>query len=423
MIVKRYSGRTAEEALAQAKWELGDDAVILSSGLSRDRWWKFWQNGFQVLVATDYPVAKRSSEAAESAGAGAKSFADRVIPLVRAKPEPETLEAETSPVLDRIEIRHREPDPVTPPLESASGPGPLQPDRSATVRPESTETLRLRETDALIHALHQIDDRLGRLEGFVTNSQQKAYKLLTERGMDFAIARELAEELSARSSEKKWQEELTAVVRSRMPKSEPIHAAAGPMIVVLIGPTGSGKTTTIAKLAAHYHLQEKKSVLMVTTDTFRIGAVEQLETFAGILKIPFQVAHRPKEVKTLIEGSDAEVILIDTQGHSVRHSLHMAEIRSVWEGHQTAEVLLTVPATFTSDEVRRLGIGFLQGEPGKVVITKVDEAHRPGPVLSALMTMDLAVSFVTNGQSVPEDIHPATAESLMTWLMEGEYRG
>jgi flagellar biosynthesis protein FlhF len=241
--------------------------------------------------------------------------------------------------------------------------------------------------------------------------------------MDFALARELAEAMPSKSSARKWQEDLLTIVRPRMPKMQELRSDGGQMVVVLVGPTGSGKTTTIAKLAAHYHLEQHQSVLMVTTDTFRVGAVEQLETFAGILKVPLRVANRPKEVEAVVRGSNADVVLIDTQGHSVRHSLHMAEVRSIWEGYQTAEVLLTVPATFAADEIRGLASGFLQGEPGKVVITKVDEARRPGPVLSALMTMDLAVSFVTNGQSVPEDIHQATVDGLVSWLMGGEYGG
>jgi len=418
MIVKRYSGRTAEEALAQAKWELGDDAVILSSGMSRDRWWKFWEHGFQVLVATDYPVTKRSGEPAQDVEKSPDNQADRVIPMNRGRRAVEDDGLDPHPVLDRIEIR--EPSRA----ETGASPEPEAPrlDSEPLTRVEKP-TDRLAETDALIHALHQIDDRLGRLEGFSTNVQQKAYKLLTERGMDFALARELAEAMPSKSSTRKWQEDLLTIVRPRMPKMQELRSDGGQMVVVLVGPTGSGKTTTIAKLAAHYHLEQHQSVLMVTTDTFRVGAVEQLETFAGILKVPFRVANRPKEVEAVVRGSNADVVLIDTQGHSVRHSLHMAEVRSIWEGYQTAEVLLTVPATFAADEIRGLASGFLQGEPGKVVITKVDEARRPGPVLSALMTMDLAVSFVTNGQSVPEDIHQATVDGLVSWLMGGEYGG
>ncbi|MCL4520546.1 MAG: hypothetical protein M1415_03000, partial [Firmicutes bacterium] len=105
MIVKRYSGRTAEEALAQAKWELGDDAVILSSGMSRDRWWKFWEHGFQVLVATDYPVTKRSGEPMPDVEKSPDNLADRVIPMNRGRRAVEDDGLDPHPVLDRIEIR------------------------------------------------------------------------------------------------------------------------------------------------------------------------------------------------------------------------------------------------------------------------------------------------------------------------------
>ena len=402
MIVKRYSGRTAEEALAQAKWELGDDAVILSSGKNRDRWWKFWQTGFQVLVATDYPVAK---SAGNRKSPKSEEPSDRVVPLARPKKGPQAEGIDHTPVLDRIEIREMPEERRA----VAADTGPVQP-----ASPGS-------DTETLLRTLYQIDDRLGRLEGFAHGTQQKAYQFLTDRGLDSGIARNLAEQVTAKG--KTWKEELAAAVARQMPKAATLASGGKQLVVVVVGPTGSGKTTTIAKLAAHYHLEQQKSVLMVTTDTFRVGAVEQVETFAGILKVPFRVANRPKDVKDLVQSSDADVVLIDTQGHSVRHSLHMAEIRSVWEGTRTAEVLLTVPATFAGDEIRNLVTGFLHGEPGKLVVTKVDEAHRPGPLVSALMTMSLPVCFVTNGQSVPEDIQVAKIDGLVQWLMEGEYRG
>jgi flagellar biosynthesis protein FlhF len=276
-----------------------------------------------------------------------------------------------------------------------------------------------REDPSVFQVLSQIDDRLGRLEGFSGPVQPKAYKLLTERGLDQNLARKLAEQLPAKAPLRKWQEELAALIKLKMPAVEPLSAPGRQMVVVVVGPTGSGKTTTIAKLAAHYHLQQHKSVLLISTDTFRVGAVEQLETFAGILKVPFRLARQSKEVKNLIEASDADVVLVDTQGHSVRHSLHMAEIRAVWEGTGRAEVLLTMPATLAAEEARQLVQEFLQGEPGRLVITKVDEATHPGPLLSALMTVELPLSFITNGQSVPEDIRVADTDRLVAWLLEG----
>lgn len=405
-MVKRYSGRTAEEALSQAKWELGDDAVILSSGKMRDRWWKFWQNGFQVLVATDYPVSKSSGSRGH-----APPSSERVVPLVRRHSEtvdPSDAE-EMIPALDRIEIRETKP---------------ASKDRSAPSAEPITESDGQDEgSDHLVKVLQHIDDRLGRLEGFSRGAQQKAYAFLLERGMDLDLARELAGGLSPKAKTNQWQADLAEAMRQRMPESAVLDPQGKQMVVVVVGPTGSGKTTTIAKLAAHYHLERKQSVLMVTTDTFRVGAVEQLETFAGILKVPFKVANRAKEVRDLVEQGGADVVLIDTQGHSVRHSLHMAEVRSVWEGARTTDVLLTVPATLASDEARALITGFLQGEPGKLVITKVDEAHRSGPILSALVTANCPIAFVTDGQSVPEDLHVADGDRLVAWLMEGEYRG
>lgn len=410
MIVKRFSGRTAEEALAQAKWELGDEAVILSSGRSRARWWKFWQTGFQVLVATDYP-AERPQAPVISPPAFRAPASDADSPPM--------------PALDRIEIRAGSGEGAAQPPEpsgpSEGGAGTAGSDQDGQPPGDAAGEA----SPAVLALLRKIDDRLTRLEGFSGRSQEEAFRLLVAQGVREDLARAWALELPPKVAAKAWRERLAAGVAKRLPPVEPVAVAGGgrPAVVVVVGPTGSGKTTTIAKLAAHYHLEEKVSVLVITTDTYRVGAVDQLETFASILRVPFQVARRPKEVGHLVSESDADVILVDTQGHSVHHSMHMAEIRAVWESAGTAEVLLTVPATLAGPEIPVLGEGFLQGEPGRLVITKVDEAHKPGPLIGALTEVAWPLAYVTNGQSVPEDIQAADAGRLARWLVEGRYDG
>ncbi|MBX5467169.1 MAG: flagellar biosynthesis protein FlhF [Firmicutes bacterium] len=368
MIVKRYSGRTAEEALNLAKFELGEDAVILSSGRTRDRWWKFWENGFQVLVATDSPPhAQNGRREGHEAGAA--------VP----------------------------PPPPPTPAAGESGEG-----RNGPFGFE-------RRMEALLERLEQ---RIGRMEGFSGSHQESAFRFLRERGMEEAWARSLARALSEDEAGE-WRAAIVERVVAELPEVLPL-TAKGARAVMLVGPTGSGKTTTLAKLAAHLCLEEKVPVTLVTTDTFRVGAVEQLETFSDILGVPFRVAKKPKELAQLVEAQGEGLVLIDTPGHSVRHPLYMAELRAL---QQTArpEVFLTVPAVLAPAEIRALKAGFLPEGRGRVVLTKADESHTPGAVLGALIDLGLPLSYVTHGQGVPEDIEVVRPERLKSWLLAGEY--
>lgn len=371
MIVKRYSGRTAEEALNLAKLELGEDAVILSSGRARDRWWKFWESGFQVLVAADSAPAPRPP---------------------RENPEP------------RLDLA---PEPKI----SSNG------HAAASFEPrEGTAATRFEQRmEALLERLEQ---RIGRMEGFSQHAQEMAYRFLRERGMEEGWARSLAKSLPEGEGEG-WREQVVSRVVSGLPEVLPL-TAKGARAVMLVGPTGSGKTTTLAKLAAHLYLEEKVAVTLVTTDTFRAGAVEQLETFSDILGVPFRVAKKPKELAQLVESSGNGLVLIDTPGHSVRHPLYMAELKALWQSARP-ELFLTVPAVLAPAEIRALKEGFLGDGRGRVVITKADEAHAPGALFGALMDLGLPLSYITHGQDVPEDIAVASAERLERWLATGEY--
>lgn len=371
MIVKRYSGRTAEEALNLAKFELGEDAVILSSGRARDRWWKFWETGFQVLVAAD------------------------------SAPPPRTLR-------DSQEAR---PEPAPEPKLLSNGHA-----SSGVDLREKLDAARFEQRmEALLERLEQ---RIGRMEGFSQHAQEMAYRFLRERGMEEGWARSLAKSLPDGQGEA-WREQVVARVVSSLPEVLPL-TAKGARAVMLVGPTGSGKTTTLAKLAAHLYLEEKVGVTLVTTDTFRAGAVEQLETFSDILGVPFRVAKKPKELAQLIESSGQGLVLIDTPGHSVRHPLYMAELKALWQSARP-ELFLTVPAVLAPAEIRALKEGFLGDGRGRVVITKADEAHAPGALFGALLDLGMPLSYITHGQDVPEDIAVASPERLERWLATGEY--
>ncbi len=191
-------------------------------------------------------------------------------------------------------------------------------------------------------------------------------------------------------------------------------------IVALIGPTGVGKTTTVAKLAANFALREKFSVALVTADTYRIAAVEQLKTYADLIGIPIDVVYTPQELRTaLYRHQDKQLVLIDTAGRSPSNQPQLAELEALMAVDDNIEKHLVLSATtkFTEclDAVQR----FQSSKPQKYLFTKIDEACNLGTVFNLMFHAPKTLSYITTGQNVPDDIELAEPNRLTTLMLRG----
>ena len=186
-----------------------------------------------------------------------------------------------------------------------------------------------------------------------------------------------------------------------------------PRIIALVGPTGVGKTTTTAKLAAMYALNRGHKVALITMDIFRVGAVEQLKTYSRIMGVPLEVASTPKELEKAVEKhSECDLILIDTAGRSHKDKDKLDEMKNYLENKIPMEVYLCLSATTKDRELEEILSRFKIFQVSKVVFTKIDESESFGNMVNLLMKSNLQLAYFSTGQRVPEDIEIATPARL-----------
>ncbi len=203
--------------------------------------------------------------------------------------------------------------------------------------------------------------------------------------------------------------------------SGPIQVVPGRCrVAALVGPTGVGKTTTIAKLAANFRLKEKRRVGLITVDTYRIAAVEQLRTYADIIDLPMLVVSSPREMREAVDRmSHLDLVLMDTAGRSPRDEVRVQELRTFLEEATADEVHLVLSSVAATRTLEETAQRFTAIGATSLILTKLDEATGLGSVLPMLRSSGLPLSYLTNGQNVPDDIETAEARRVAAMILAG----
>jgi len=391
-------------ALRQVQQELGADAVILSTQSEHDR--------VTVIAALDYdaglvpamPETGLKSSASKAAAPPGSSSAQL---LARASGQQKASASSRTPATGYAAISDEEFDLTAPPKNTASM--SLEPEPALTAESDPGEGLqRLERELAYLHRM--LAERLPTVSAAVHPDHVQA-SVLQDIGVDAALVQRI-QATTMSDSGIAPDHELLAELAKRIPVTLPHGSKV--RAVALVGPTGVGKTTTAAKLAARHLMRHPgANVRFVSTDTYRIGAREQLQTFARLLGSSVEVADDPQVLKTLIQTEEpADLVIVDTPGIGPRDR-ELAEQLPVLGQMDGLHVLLCLPASTHPVEQRRVIDRYAAASPDGLILTKLDETYQLGAALAVAIERALPVLWVTDGQRVPQDMHRLDAKSLV----------
>ncbi len=436
MQVKTFKAIDMPEALRMVKSEFGPDAMILSSKKEKPKGFlgRFSKPYFEVTAALDNapkisyaPPPEREKPELNTLDEFQKSM---LAPMAR---ELRDLRArvETLTVREREAAARQAAAP--PPPKPQPAPPRQESRRVVQERPESllsAANLPQTEVEELKKVLQRSLEKNG-LPGREQPTRQrqtaqqaggarevaKIMEELRDNGVeDAAISR-----LMPTVSEAAVRGESAEQMRIRLKKSiEESVDCSGPFklkknsarILAMVGPTGVGKTTTIAKLAALAYKQGV-SVALITIDTFRIGAVAQLQTYSGIMNMPMVIASTPAELsKALVAHADKQLIFIDTAGRSPRDRKKIQDMKAFLDVHPDIETHLCLSATTRDRELAQAVSRFNELPVSRLLFTKLDESMSFGCIVNTHLRNKLPLSYFTTGQKVPEDIETASPKRV-----------
>lgn len=381
MQVKRYEVSSMNEAMKKIKNDLGPDAIILSSRRIRNG----KQEVLEVMAARDENTLITENV----------SMKPEALPDIRNRNHHE----------DMFTFFRGELKEIRASIESFQRQNSL-----------SMELAEIKET------MNSFFDVLGMRKGRMPpDLNQTIYLHLTGSGFSRAGACRIVEAMNHLVSEPAQLNEAEALnlAEKHIMNSLPVSPKAGDekRIKMLIGPTGVGKTTTLAKLAARHSIMKKKTVGLITTDNFRIAAAEQLETYAKIMGMRMERAStRETFEKALKSFADKDIILVDTPGRAHPDSGYINQMERMLSD-QAIETNLLINATGSEDYLENIVSGYSRFRIDHLIVTKIDESRRFGMLYDVISKTKKPVTYLTCGQNVPQDIKEVTSAGMANLML------
>lgn len=388
MKVKRYLANDINEAMIKIRHELGRDAVILHSRKIKKPGLLSWFSKpmLEVVAAIDEPSPVMQTPPVTIKDAPAFSAVEAAVKEApAANPEMESLKEQMASIQTILSgLLTKEQERVVP----------VQP-----VKPVERMESEPSEGNIYLQLLKDADI-----------TEENAIKLLELAGRQISLTAE---------NEKAAKNSLRITIKDQLGPPYTIGGeAAQQKVCFFVGPTGVGKTTTLAKLAARLSLIDNRSVGLITADTFRIAAVEQLKTYSEILGIPLTVIYEPEEIRDAMHKyKDKDYILVDTAGRSHKNEEMQADLANLIGKTEDSEIFLVISLNTGYKEVVSILESYRFLGDYKLLFTKLDEASSVGNILNVRLASGKPLSYFTIGQSVPDDIEVADADKVARRLL------
>jgi len=411
MKIKKYTSKTMREALLKIKQELGEEAIILKTRKLPKKLFSLQsQDEIEVTAAIDETVTTENATPLKYSQTGLYRRTGKVASPVGAGAS-------------------QNPRPLEPaiPIREKKVPEPPQERRFRSPDSNTGETFRYMELKEDLYELKDmIKSILSTGETAAAGGFVGGWAILYKRLVDSEVKQQVAADLIAGIQKKKEtlssesEKEFVEVLSDYFPVSGPIRLPKNrPYVVAFVGPTGTGKTTTLAKLAAHLAVNKNKMVSLITADTYRIAAIDQIRTFADIVNIGLQVVFSPDDIpEALSSCENDDIIFVDTAGRSQSNEKFMTDLETFLAKLGADETHLVLSATTKDSDLNHV-IGRYKGFGiNRLIFTKLDETQCLGNVFNVATQNGIPVSYFTTGQSIPDDIELAQPGRFIQRLWE-----
>lgn len=445
MLVKTFQAENMSEAFKLVKAELGPDAMIISSRKDRRKgiFGFFRKPIVEITAALDLTAQKQRTAAhrsnQERERTTKEEFQNSMLePLVR---EIKDLRARVDTIAKRETAKPDEPPKPAPAVEKTAAPARESRTLPQLPQQEMEELKRLllnavntkeKKVSPLHETLRQVkpEQEIPEAPTAIPEALRLLEDELKNEGIEEGVLQELLGSVAPAASAGEKLETLRELFKESLMRS--VHCTGplrmrknGPRILALVGPTGVGKTTTAAKLAASFALRKDAAkVALITLDNFRVGAIEQLRTYSKIMEIPLEVAATPTELEKAIEShSDKDLIIIDTAGRSPKDQEKLDELHVFLGSYATIEIHLCLSATTRDRELKEIVARFGLLPIKRVLFTKLDESESYGCIINTHFRDKFQFSYFTTGQRVPEDLELASPRKVAELVVKGAHDG
>ncbi len=427
MIIKKFQANTETEAIMLAKEDLGKDAIVMNIKTIKPKgmFKIFRKTKVEVTAAVDEGNSQEQRQEKKQESRVTSQFNAQIDEKLHPEMKKESEESKEAKELEeklnslamlleqQIENQKKENQKSAgnKPARDASDSGKEAGDKEQEKKAESSKQEEISEKDSLKN-----------------KSIDLIIEQLTSNEVSYTYAKQIMDEITGSGNIRTLEDMLSMVYQKiilKIGEMKPISFSEDdkkPKVIFFVGPTGVGKTTTIAKLSSKLLLEEKKKIVIFTSDTYRIAAVEQIKTYANILSIPVEVVYEKKDLDTLLSKyKDYDYLLMDTAGRSHKNKEQVDDLKNLFDAFSEYSMMtyLVLSATTKYKDLKKITALYEDITDYNLIFTKLDETDAIGNILNIKLDTGRPLSYVSYGQNVPDDIEVMNPQIIAKQVLGG----